>query len=45
MYSGLIDEVKLQNKVLTDQEILTEYENVKSLHGDSVPEIPKWRYC
>ena len=40
MFSGLIDEVKLQNKVLTDQEILAEYENVKSLHGGSIPEIP-----
>ncbi|EES73880.1 hypothetical protein POTG_01587 [Paenibacillus sp. oral taxon 786 str. D14] len=40
MFSGLIDEVKLQNKALTPQEILAEYENVKTLHGGSVPEIP-----
>lgn len=40
MFSGLIDEVKLQNKALTPQEILTEYENVKTLHGGAVPEIP-----
>ncbi|MEO2203060.1 GH32 C-terminal domain-containing protein [Paenibacillus pabuli] len=40
MFSGLIDEVKLQNKALTGQEILAEYEKVKSLHGGSVPDIP-----
>lgn len=40
MFSGLIDDVKLQNKALTAQEILAEYENVKTLHGGSVPEIP-----
>ncbi|WP_249900023.1 GH32 C-terminal domain-containing protein [Paenibacillus sp. PK3_47] len=40
MFSGLIDEVKLQNKALTDQEILAEYEHVKALHGGAVPEIP-----
>lgn len=40
MFSGLIDEVKLQNKALTPQEILAEYENVKALHGGAVPEIP-----
>ncbi|SFF03703.1 Sucrose-6-phosphate hydrolase SacC, GH32 family [Paenibacillus algorifonticola] len=40
MFSGLIDEVKLQNKALTGQEILAEYENVKTLHGGSIPEIP-----
>ncbi|WP_086074337.1 GH32 C-terminal domain-containing protein [Paenibacillus camerounensis] len=40
MFSGLIDEVKLQNKALTGQEILAEYENVKTLHGGAVPEIP-----
>ncbi|MEI2396789.1 GH32 C-terminal domain-containing protein [Paenibacillus phytohabitans] len=40
MFSGLIDEVKLQNKALTGQEILAEYENVKALHGGMVPEIP-----
>ncbi|MNH84733.1 Levanase precursor [compost metagenome] len=40
MFSGLIDEVKLQNKALTSQEILAEFEHVKSLHGGSVPDIP-----
>lgn len=40
MFSGLIDEVKLQNKALTGQEILTEYESVKTLHGGTVPLIP-----
>lgn len=40
MFSGLIDEVKLQNKALTGQEILAEYENVKNLHDGAVPEIP-----
>ncbi|MHA6529911.1 GH32 C-terminal domain-containing protein [Paenibacillus sp. BAC0078] len=40
MFSGLIDEVKLQNKALTDQEILAEYESVKTLHGGTIPEIP-----
>ncbi|MBP2112821.1 GH32 C-terminal domain-containing protein [Paenibacillus silagei] len=40
MFSGLIDEVKLQNKALTDQEILAEYENVKALHDGAVPKIP-----
>lgn len=40
MFSGLIDEVKLQNKALTGQEILAEYENVKTLHGGTVPDIP-----
>lgn len=40
MFSGLIDEVKLQNKALTGQEILAEYENVKALHSGAVPEIP-----
>ncbi|WP_379161439.1 GH32 C-terminal domain-containing protein [Paenibacillus sp. sgz5001063] len=40
MFSGLMDEIKLQNKALTDQEILAEYESVKTLHGGSIPEIP-----
>jgi len=40
MFSGLIDEVKLQNKALTGQEIQAEFENVKSIHGGTVPEIP-----
>lgn len=40
MFSGLIDEVKLQNKALTGQEILAEYENVKALHGGVIPDIP-----
>ncbi|WP_310832690.1 GH32 C-terminal domain-containing protein [Paenibacillus pedocola] len=40
MFSGLIDEVKLQNKALTGSEILAEYETVKALHGGAVPEIP-----
>ncbi|WP_339257039.1 GH32 C-terminal domain-containing protein [Paenibacillus sp. FSL P2-0136] len=40
MFSGLIDEVKLQNKAFTGQEILAEYKNVKALHGGVVPEIP-----
>ncbi|WP_082865798.1 S-layer homology domain-containing protein [Paenibacillus crassostreae] len=40
MFSGLIDEVKLQNIALTSQEILAEYENVKTLHDGSIPEIP-----
>lgn len=40
MFSGLIDEVKLQNKALTGQEILAEYESVKTLHGGAVPDIP-----
>lgn len=40
MFSGLIDEVKLQNKALTHQDILTEYESVQTLHGGSIPEIP-----
>lgn len=40
MFSGLIDEVKLQNKALTHQEILAEYDNVKALHGGVVREIP-----
>lgn len=40
MFSGLIDEVKLQNKALTAQEILAEYESVKTLHGGMIPEIP-----
>ncbi|KWX70362.1 hypothetical protein AMQ84_29690 [Paenibacillus riograndensis] len=40
MFSGLIDEVKLQNKALTGQEILAEYESVQTLHGGVVPEIP-----
>ncbi|WP_233182146.1 GH32 C-terminal domain-containing protein [Paenibacillus sonchi] len=40
MFSGLIDEVKLQNKALTGQEILAEYESVQTLHGGTVPEIP-----
>ncbi|MFB5675869.1 GH32 C-terminal domain-containing protein [Paenibacillus terreus] len=40
MFSGLIDEVKLHNKALTNEEVLAEYENVKALHGGSVPEIP-----
>ncbi|WP_084146598.1 GH32 C-terminal domain-containing protein [Paenibacillus wynnii] len=39
MFSGLIDEVKLQNKALTGQEILAEYESVKSLHSGAIPEI------
>ncbi|WP_241674637.1 S-layer homology domain-containing protein [Paenibacillus luteus] len=39
MFSGLIDEVKLQNKALTGQEILAEYENVKALHSGVIPEI------
>ncbi|MFP4976883.1 GH32 C-terminal domain-containing protein [Paenibacillus sp. CN-4] len=40
MFSGLIDEVKLQNTALTSQEILAEYESVKTLHGGAVPDIP-----
>lgn len=40
MFSGLIDEVKLHNRALTNEEILAEYENVKELHGGSVPDIP-----
>jgi len=40
MFSGLIDEVKLHNRALTNEEILAEYESVKELHGGSVPDIP-----
>ncbi|KAF6628223.1 GH32 C-terminal domain-containing protein [Paenibacillus sp. EKM208P] len=40
MFSGLIDEVKLHNKALTNQEILAGYESVRALHGGSVPKIP-----
>ncbi|CAI6050503.1 hypothetical protein PAECIP112173_01369 [Paenibacillus sp. JJ-100] len=40
MFSGLIDEVKLQNKALSQQEILAEYESVKTLHSNLIPEIP-----
>ncbi|WP_254772912.1 GH32 C-terminal domain-containing protein [Paenibacillus sp. NFR01] len=40
MFSGLMDEVKLQNKALTGQEVLAEYESVKTLHGGVVPDIP-----
>ena len=39
MFSGLIDELKLQNKALTPQEILAEYEKMQTLHDGSVPEI------
>ncbi|MGV7117537.1 GH32 C-terminal domain-containing protein [Paenibacillus kyungheensis] len=40
MFSGLIDELKLYNKALTSQEILAEYESVKTLHGGNIPTIP-----
>ncbi|UMR38044.1 GH32 C-terminal domain-containing protein [Paenibacillus polymyxa] len=40
MFSGLLDEVKLHNKALTNQEILAGYESVKALHGGSIPQIP-----
>ncbi|WDZ54626.1 GH32 C-terminal domain-containing protein [Paenibacillus polymyxa] len=40
MFSGLLDEVKLHNKALTNQEILAGYESVKALHGGSIPKIP-----
>jgi len=40
MFSGLIDEVNIQNKALTAQEILAEYDSVKELHGGAIPEIP-----
>nr|BAA24360.1 cycloinulo-oligosaccharide fructanotransferase [Niallia circulans] len=40
MFSGLIDEVKVHNRALTNGEILAEYESAKALHGGVVPEIP-----
>ncbi|QDY82655.1 cycloinulo-oligosaccharide fructanotransferase [Paenibacillus polymyxa] len=40
MFSGLLDEVKLHNKALTNQEVLAGYESVKALHGGSIPKIP-----
>lgn len=41
MFSGLIDEVKLQNRALGAAEIRAEYDSVKTLHGGSIPQIPR----
>lgn len=40
MFSGLMDEVKLHNRALTEDEIRGEYERIKLLHNGSIPAIP-----